>query len=993
MVLPFFVATLVNVSAIEEPLASANAANVHQETQGFPPGLELVQPGSETIPKFDGAYKPRPVKLYAPMQAQTVPEILVEPDKPDIEPELAPVIPESPQLSPNVDQEVVPHKIPEGSVQPQIPDATPSESLKKEPTEELRRAVLKEIIINALDNSVERYPWLINQSDQLILNPNTFQATESNLQVNFGGKFSSSAIVGEDELDNPFLDRLSFSHSIEDRQFYWISENNSVVVETQGTHGTFMSQGQSTSDNGKAIQQETSQTEGLFGVQAVWALPSIISNLKGKENADKYSTTTIAIEISDAPDVPINEIIFDTGVDLDDPQVILLDNLDFGETYSPEGGGVLFENLEADNTPLILQGFPTTNLQPLIANGGELRVGQVVAPEDYAQIRQGLDNSDFSSLAGVHVLRPNQGANEDLVRVLANPYLSQQEQDFHYLNSFLWVSLGQRDPEVSTINVDSLPGEDVAEGKRLEENEWKRFTMSHSRHRALLEYHPEDIELNYASIFANPGLSLSVSDFTSVDINQTAHATLGMLVGSLFYITPNNVADELNVAREKYKNLQPLGSLKTAATSQQRRAMNTRLNKTLKYADNSGSLHQASGSWTFASKTTPEDSRLFQIRSGLYKRGILFISTDTKVNEIGSPSIEISDLRISNNDFGPLTFRGERFPTHNTSLDETEQRIAAQTIIRTPDGPVFVSTGFSHELQSTTTVPLIDPLRPFDIAFDLIELTQTSKHNIRVSSDIYSGHLYLPAMELLVAGTKGDLSYGFAVGGWLNLAPDQAPGLQGNQGEELELENFTKEPSLGVYLKATSDWVFQDLDFDENSRLTALTTHKPFVSLNWNSAANRLNLVSAFTGYQFFRRQRNFSFSLTPAVIYSLQNLNAVVPETSQGQFTANLSVSFATQEGLNIRSNLEIGDSLFFDTEATNRIFSNKEVGTLALGAYYSNSNTIDRGISSRVSDSRLGIVIDYIPPTPGTSVNLKLGNSDTGFEALLEGRVKMSL
>ncbi|MEO0835710.1 MAG: hypothetical protein AAFY16_06940, partial [Cyanobacteria bacterium J06642_3] len=586
-----------NVSAIEEPLASANAANVHQETQGFRPGLELVQPGSETMLKFD--------QPYAPMQAQTVPEILVEP-------ELNPALPESPQLSPNGEQDV----------QPQIPNATPSESLKGEPTEELRRAVLKEIIINALDNSIERYPWLVNQSDQLILNPNTFQATESNLQVNFGGKFSSSAIIGEDELNNPFLEHLSFSRSVKDLQFYWISENNSVVVETQGTHGTFMSQGQSTSDNGQAIQQETLQTEGLFGVQAVWALPSILSNLKGEENADKHSTTTIAVEISDSPDVPINEVIFDTGVNLDDPQVILLDNLDFGETYSPEGGGVLFENLEAENTPLILQGFPTTNLQPLIADGGELRVGQAVAPENYAQIRQRLDNSEFSSLAGVHILRPNQGANEDLVRVLANPYLSPEAQDFHYLNSFLWVSLGQRDPEISPINIDPLPGEDDVEVRRSEENEWKRFTMSHSRHRALLEYHPEDIELNYASIFANPGLSLSVSDFTSVDINQTAHATLGMLVGSLFYITPGNVADELSVAREKYKNLQPLGGLKTTATSQQRRGMNTRLNKTLKYADGAGSLHQASGSWTFASKTTPDDSQLFQIRSGLYKRGI-----------------------------------------------------------------------------------------------------------------------------------------------------------------------------------------------------------------------------------------------------------------------------------------------------------------------------------------------------------------------------------
>lgn len=850
-----------------------------------------------------------------------------------------------------------------------------------------KQQALEIYMLNALDASAERYPWLVNTTDKLIINPHDYRASRGNLNFEVDLNINSRAVVDGQEFDNSFLEDASFSFSPKGQQFYWILDRNRVVIETQGLHGNFRPQGQLAKE--ERFTQFAVVAQSFFGVQAVWAVPRFLPELQGQEDLKVASVATAAVEVVNPAGAPIGGLTIDMGLDPNDPQVVILDDLDKGETFSVTGGGAVFDNLDADNAPLFLQGFPTVNLQPLLNNGVELRVGEVIPAENLAAANMNLGefltgqgggfDFQFSSVPGLKILRLGESDNDDIVRLLANPFLSPEQRDFHYLNSLLWVSLPQQDPQLALVDNQNLLNSDT----NLNESNWLRFTTSLSRNRTVIEYDQEEAKATYHNLFSNPGLSVTLANLADEDSQQSLTSTLGLMAGGVLFrfLNGNGINGTLQEAKEEYEGLQPLLGLDTEATQEERRAMNIRLNRTLAHADLTTNLRQVSGSWSFFGLTKPQNSLVLQLRSGLHRRGVSFLEQD--VEEFGDETIFFSRVRRSNEDFGPLEFRGERFPIESTNIgaNPTNQAIASQTVVRLPDGTALVTPVSTIQRPSTTTVPVPD-LNISDITFDVLEFSRIRSRNINIST--YSGYVYLPAIELLASGSQGPFNYGVSIGGWLNPTPDQAPGIDNNVAED-NGNSLTSEPHQGGYVRGALRWLHQDILHNEEGRVSSIMTHAPFFNFSWNTSANRLNQASAALGYQFAYRDRGVNMSFAPVLVYAPERLD-VVSNLEQNLDERELSIFWdarvSTTNGWNFGANLELGEDNYYELDGMYRLFNSQRWGQFDLGAYYSNFQTLNRGLTSRISDRRYGVSIQYQPPTEQFQILAQLGDSRAGFE-----------
>lgn len=863
------------------------------------------------------------------------------------------------------------------------PPAEPETPLSEEEREAVVRAALEAFILDALDRSAQRYPWLVNTSDKLVIDPTAYRASDRDTQLELDLQFSQGTTAAGEELDNPVLQSANFSKYLDGEQFYWILDGNRVVIDTRGVHGDVRTQGRST--EGQELTQIAIVTQGFFGVQAVWSLPSFIPDLEGEESLKVDSVASAAVEVTSIIGEPIDSIEIDLGIDPTDPQLIVLDDLDRGETFAEEGGGAFFENLDADNTPLFLQGFPTVDLKPLLDGGVALEVGATIPLENFLSANITLGDFfsgagastevEFSSLPGVKIQRLGVGSNDDLVSILSNPFLSRRDRDLAYLNSLFWAVLPQRDPIFDLVD---------AGVESAEENDWYRLTTSTSRNRTTLFYDPEAIRLTYSNIFSNPGISVTFTNFTTENDVQSLQATLGLLASGLFFeiFDASAIDTTLAEAKEKYTTLQPLAGLNTRATSDQRRAMNVRLNRTLAHANVTSNLQQVSGSWTFSGTTTPERSQLWQIRTGLHRRSVLFFEQD--IGPWSEPSAPFfSGLRADRDEFGPLEFRGERIPVEQTVIEpnEANRTIVGQTVVRLLDGRTLVQEFSRIRRPSTTTIPVLD-FKTSDLVFDVIEFSRFSSRAIGL--DTYSGYIYLPAGEVVFTGTQGRLNYGVALGGWLNLARDRAPGIESNQAQDDD-GNLTVEPGGGGYLQGSLQWTQRQIERDEQGRSTSATIYAPFLNLRWNTATNRLNEASAALGLQFAYRDANLGINVIPTLVYTPQGLNGVLEETEQGDFVGFFDGRLSLNSGWGAGTQLELGNDFFYDLEASYRLIDTPAGSQLALGGYYSNFQTIRRGLSSRLSDNRYGLILQYRLPQDRLQIEARFGDSDAGFEANL--------
>ncbi|MBN3908589.1 MAG: hypothetical protein HWQ35_19215 [Nostoc sp. NMS1] len=938
--------------------------------------IQTLKNANSNLRKNEQLSKLKPIELIAENNVNLSPKSLLNSDKVDnlqskaLLKETNSDLQKTKQLSEFTIADVIP--IEEYKVEPPKPQDEGEEQTKPNTTkpntniptqqiliEKLRRskkqqqAKQKEIILDALTFSANKYPWIVNPTDNLTFSTELFKPNENEnyIDTDISVRFSG---------ENQIINKFTYAKFPKADQFYWVLDNNRIVVETKGSQVGILSQGRQT--NTYITQNVTSQ-QAFWGLQTLFAIPTDFRELSGEVDTSNFSVTSIAGQLVNPEGIPAGRVIINSGIDSNNPNVTVLKNpipvLGSGSTLSIDGGQALFQALDATNAPKILQGFPTTNIQPLLDDGNvRLQIGEIIPNSalEAAGISWGniLTGEGFgftapvSSFPGIKVAQLGKFDNFDLLNVAVNPFLSQSEKDFHYLNSLQWLSLGRRDPVFETLS------------QSQESSDWHRLYVSHPHNRSLIQYDPVAIKATYSNIFSAPGLSLTAkfSD-TSIDAIQSVNSTLGLLLGGVFEaIKIDNIQQSLEEARQKLKNGEGFVPLNTPATAEQRRQINNRLNRTLSYANASSGLEQVSGTYTFPSQVTPKNSSILQIRIGNHKRAVQFLERNISILDEGDTFF--SDLRLSNEKFGPLTYIGIPIPLNGTSIDPINESSAVEVILTNPQGQRFVQKFNSAD---STLVPL--QVRAADLAFDYMELTRVDK--IGVSFNNFNGYLSLPTVELLSAGSSGNFNYSANVGTWFNIDANSAPGVSNNN-------LGTEEPTLGFYTNILLNYIKTDIRLNSAKKPVAINTHVPYLRVDWNSASNRNNPFSTYLSYLYQHQERNFGFSLAPGI--------AFIENNSNGEFLGLFNGEFSTSHGLNIKTNLEMGKEVFFEFQGLHRVSKN-----ISAGVYLKNYSINNLGLSSRVSGFNYGVIMRHNFPDNSVFIETQIGTGENGFDLKLQG------
>ncbi|MGB7414713.1 MAG: hypothetical protein WA902_10955, partial [Thermosynechococcaceae cyanobacterium] len=566
----------------------------------------------------------------------------------------------------------------------QIPKTAEPESPAEEPSENplSQETVDRRLFLEALTSTSSKYPWIVNPSDGLSLDIGLFRPNKLTTYTKSNLRFADN---------NPTVNQLGFAHFPKNQQFYWLLDGNRIVIETKGIQGGVVHQGQSTEFN---FSQTARYHATFLGNQFIVALPPIFEDLVGKvEIGNITSVQSSAVQVVNPEGIPAGSIVIDQNIDYNAPNVRILD-------LSAGGGGVngagsFFTNLDAINTPQVLQAFPTVNLQPLLAGStAGLEVGSIILPGalEAAGIRfgdpltgEGFEfNAATTSTPGIKLgqgIREDQETSferlhDDLLQLAISPSLTPQERDFHYLNALNWTPIFRPADLELTL-------------ERTVQNDWYRAYLSKSRQRTLLQYDPEKIQATYTNIFSNPGISVTSNIKSDIDLSQSINSSAGLLLGGVFeLVNVGQLNGSLKAAREKHKQKLGFTPLQTKATSAQRRQINLRLNETLSNATRASTLEQISGSITLPGIVTPDRSHLFQLRTGNYKRRVEFSQIQT--SEFDEGNTVFSRLRLSNRDFGPLGFVGGIVPLNETGITPANEAFAVETILTNSDGRQFV---------------------------------------------------------------------------------------------------------------------------------------------------------------------------------------------------------------------------------------------------------------------------------------------------------------
>ena len=360
------------------------------------------------------------------------------------------------QLTPvEPDLPVFPKEVPSLPIPDDKPETKPEEKPALAP--EQNKQVLRILMRSLLENSASRYPFFVNTSDKLIINPRNFQPSKFTFYANFGfdlDKFAPSNAFQKEQFSDPLIKSANISIYPNDEQFYWVLDGNRVVIETQGNHLNFSYQGNSYQQK---LRQFAQISTAFFGVQTVFAFPTALTDSVGSNKLNDLNVTIAGAEIVLPPGVQLpDNASFNLNITGSDgslfQKLIPLANAPKATTDQLLGGGALSGNLDARNAPKFFQGFPTVNLQPLLNNGVKLEAGSIIPRENL--LAAGLTLGDFftnqgysfkapiTSLPGIKTLQVNQINNNDLFEVLSNPFLTKEQRDFHYLNSLSWSNLG-----------------------------------------------------------------------------------------------------------------------------------------------------------------------------------------------------------------------------------------------------------------------------------------------------------------------------------------------------------------------------------------------------------------------------------------------------------------------------------------------------------------------------------------------------------------------
>lgn len=787
------------------------------------------------------------------------------------------------------------------------------------------------LVRDALLNTANRYPWIIDPTDRFSFPSVQFRPTVKNFYTNFDLQFAKGS---------PVINRFTAGDFADEDSFYWVLDDNRVVMETEGRLAGVLYQGRS---NDITVRRKARQIQSYGGNQYVVALPPDLDQLMRKEEngtnqISNTSVLTVTAEIINPPGIPA------PPVKINNPATNS-NNSNITSVKFPNQNN-LFDNIEVANAPLVLQAFPTTNLQPLAQTA--LLEGEEVSEDllkeagiEFGSVLQGISPTftpQTTSTPGIKILQLKEFGNYDLLKVLLDRSLSEKSKTLHYLNSLLWVSYGIR-AENQTEKIDR------------EQYNWYRIYASKPHHRVLVRYDPKVIEAKYTDVFANPGISLTLNqDGLKVDEPQTLAASFGLLAGGVFdFFNPENVDQSLKTARERYQRHEIFTPLQTKATSEQRRAINRRLNSTLAFANRASGLTQLSGLLTFPSAIHTDDSSLFQVRTGLYQRSVLFI--DRPPPKVTKGPIQFGELRLSIDNFGPLGFTNTFVP--NSKLADNES-FAVQSLVTTSDDKKFL---FSDSSDRLVGVPLAT--KASSLAFDRFELTRTE--SLKADIHVYSGALLLPAAEMVFSGTQGNWNYSLSAGAWLNPTPNRAMNALDN-GFGLQ------EPTLGLYSNALVSYTDINVSRDAKGNFQRAIINNPSLNLRWNSAPNSQNPITGVLQHSFSYQDKNLALTLAPGLVYS-------------DRFSVILPASFNLSSGLSLNAVAELGQSTYYSIEGLQSIGQN-----LAIGSYFQNYTSV---ANSRILGNSYGLKLRYTPSGTPLSTDLSIGTSENGFETRIQGNL----
>ncbi|UKO95841.1 hypothetical protein [Nostoc sp. UHCC 0870] len=802
------------------------------------------------------------------------------------------------------------------TIKPNTPDEQDENTKSPKNTLEL-------LISNALSNSVLRYPWIIDPRDNFTFYSSTFNPIEDSKYIDFSIKFSSQDAV---------FNRFTFAEFPQKDQFYWVLPGNRVVVETKGWQSGVIYQGESSNTE---IKQTIRLTQRLWGMQTVFSLPESLEELTEEVGMNQFSIESIAAEVNNPVGVPAASLMINSGSNQNNSISSLVPNI---------------SSFNADRDPLILQTFPTSNLQPLL---GEVSLSRgSVIPQDT------LENAGFiwgnpltrertqfqppiTSNPGIKVGNRGEFDNFDLYNVLLNPSISDNQRNFYYLNSLYWVSLSERQNNRGIR-------------ERTENYDWHRFSFSYSHNRTLLEYDPLEAKATYTNISTNPGLSLSLSfGEREIDKLQTANSTLGMLMGGIFgLIDFPHLTQSLQEAKERFARQESFTNLDSKATPEQRRQINQRLNRSLFLGDRTSGLEQVSGKLTFPSTITPNSSNILQIRTGNHRRLVQFLDGKRTWRE---GETFISNAQVSNNSFGRLTSVNVPVPSQGGS----NRSSALQVTLTDPNGQQF-----SQSLSSSDMTSLPIDVRLFDIAFDRIELSQDGQ--LMTYLQAFDGYLYLPTIEILLAGSSRKWNYSINSGIWFNLNADTAFNVTNNFG--------FLEPTLGIYANGALNYINTSVEVNAEGKTQAITNHIPSLQFYWNSAANFQNPNYLNLNYFFSRQDKNLNYSLSTGIILLDDETSFIPSGFFQGRLVLNTGLEFSTS--------VEIRDQFFYTLEGIKPI--NPQ---WSLGVYLQNFISIERGIKNRVNDFSYGLIIQHNTPGSRMFWESRIGMNGDIFKTTFQG------
>lgn len=841
-------------------------------------------------------------------------------------------------LPPNIPN--APTQLPEQILEQTSP-TPPQEKTPESPQPQIRPEQIDKIVELAITSTSVRYPWLTNPTDRLTFSPTIFNPSQAESYLDTDIRFASQ---------NPTVVKLTYGYFPKPEQFYWVLPNNRVVIETQGFQGGIIQQGRGTDLSFRSV---ITLSRALTGNQVVTTLPEQFSEITDNLDPATFSVQSIVGQILNPIGVPASPVVINSGVDRNSPNVRV-----FGLA-----AGANLGNLEAQNTPQVLQGFPTVNIQPLFDNGQiAFQKDSVVSEAGLAALGLAFGTGSssnlegFSSFPGVKILQPDKFDNSDLYQVLTRRDLDRDEKAFYYLNSLFWADLGERTPEIAT---------------RLSQDNstWQRLFVSRPVNQTLITYDPKTVKATYNNRFVNLGASISYSfDKGKINFPQSINNTLGLLLGGIFFaLDPQDLQAQVDEAKEardqgvlnKNAKFTPLA---TAATGIQRQQINQRLNSSLLYSSLSSGLEQISGNLTFDSNITPSESGLLQVRTGLYRRLVQFL--DRKLERTQGDTI-VSNLRTAVDRFGPLTFIGSQIPVDETGFLPANESFASEIVLTAPDGRQFVNS-IDSSAPDFTTIPI--GINRLAIAFDRIELRRRDLERGSFSS--YQGSISLPSIEAAWTGSSDNFNYSVSSGLWFNVAPDTAGNVSNNT-------LGTKEPTFGAFLNAILAWSISNVELGEGNTVAAVNTHSPAFRLSWNSSVNPNNASFLNFSYTFARQIPNVNFSVTPGLL---------VVDQKDSIRTIGFLQSSLNLGSLRFRSSLELERSnLIWSVEATQALDSSG-----SAGLFYKNFREVNQGFENRVTESNYGLLLRYIIPQTPNSLESQLGFGSNYVDFRIRGNLR---